>query len=530
MSFKRPGMVLCCGFALACSDGEGRAEPMTPEGDTGWAALVDWDGVPVLGSHRYSVLASNERHDSMPWPLIEPGNKDFNNFVSVCGDRLEMLFQHSDGASCDQGIEGYVIASASGPGFVSRFHMTSGVIEGTALQRGFVDETIRIYVDTLDAPAYSGKVLDLGTEFGAPFAPPVAGHYGPAVVSYLPISYESKLLVVIDQLRPNGLYYHQFDTQSVDRTAAFDAAVLSGRVAELRWDAPEQFRRDDRNTLWVDERRTLPVAGSTRFLERQGAGTLRMLRLTVPDAGTASDLRLRITWDDAQVPSVDVLLDSLFGMRQSAQPFETLGMSVRMADEIEATLWLPMPYATRALIDIVNTGAQQRSVQVRAEGISDAPPADWGHFHAFSSNSKEPQPQGSKHLILDVQGLGKYVGTLMASRGRAHSAGAFPDPMNFLEGDDISIIDGVLEQGTGTEDYFNGAFYFPTGPFDSPLAALVSQSIDQATSSAAVTMLRWHILSDAVSFQDSFRLEFEYGPDKPETLIEYDSVALYYLR
>jgi len=133
MSFKRPGMVLCCGFALACSDGEGRAEPMTPEGDTGWAALVDWDGVPVLGSHRYSVLASNERHDSMPWPLIEPGNKDFNNFVSVCGDRLEMLFQHSDGASCDQGIEGYVIASASGPGFVSRFHMTSGVIEGTAL-------------------------------------------------------------------------------------------------------------------------------------------------------------------------------------------------------------------------------------------------------------------------------------------------------------------------------------------------------------------------------------------------------------
>jgi hypothetical protein len=42
-------------------------------------------------------------------------------------------------------------------------------------------------------------------------------------------------------------------------------------------------------------------------------------------------------------------------------------------------------------------------------------------------------------------------------------------------------------------------------------------------------MLRWHILSDARSFQDSFRLEFEYGPDKPQTLIEYDSVAFYYL-
>jgi hypothetical protein len=68
-------MVLCGEFALACSDGEGRTEPMTPEKDTGWAALVDWDGLPSLGNHRYGVLASNERHDS------------------VCGDRLEMLFQ-----------------------------------------------------------------------------------------------------------------------------------------------------------------------------------------------------------------------------------------------------------------------------------------------------------------------------------------------------------------------------------------------------------------------------------------------------
>jgi hypothetical protein len=117
----------------------------------------------------------------------------------------------------------------------------------------------------------------------------------------------------------------------------------------------------------------------------------------------------------------------------------------------------------------------------------------------------------------------------MALRGRADASGAFPDPMNFLEGDDVAIVDGVRHQGTGTEDYFNGAFYFPNGPFDSPFAALIAQSIDTATSSAAVTMLRWHILSDARSFRDSFRLEFEYGPDKPQTLIEYHSIAFYYL-
>jgi hypothetical protein len=465
----------------------------------------------------------------MPFPLIQPGNKDFNNFVAICGERPETLFQSSDGAPCDPGIEGYVIAAAAGPGFVSRFHMTAGAIQGNTLERGFVDETIRIYVDSLDAPAYEGKIQDLGTDSGAPFSPPIAGHYGPAVVSYVPISYASRLLVVLDQLRaPNAIYYHQFDTQSVERTEPFDPAVLSDKLGRLQWDSPERFRRDERNTLWADERRAVPAAGTERFFERAGAGTLRMLRLTVPSPSAASDLRLRVTWDEQPAPAIDVLLDSLFGIRQSARPFETLAMSVRVEDELELTLWLPMPHAAGAAIDVLNTGTEPRIVRVRAEGIAGVPRADWGRFHAFSSNSKEPVPEGSKHLVAETPGRGKYVGTLLFARGRADASGAFPDPMNFLEGDDIASIDGERHQGTGTEDYFNGAFYFPTGPFESALAALIAQSIDPAGSSAALTMLRWHLLSDATSFQDSFRLEFEYGPDQPQTLIEYDSVAFYY--
>jgi hypothetical protein len=531
MSFERLGLALCCGFALSCADRDNPAgEVMASSRDAGWAALVDWDAIPVLASNRYTVLSSREREGAAPVPLLAPGNRDFNNFVAVCGDRPETLFQSSDGAPCEPGIEGYVIASATGPGFASRFHMTAGEIVANALERGFVDETIRIYVDSLDAPAYAGRVADLGNEIAVPFSTPIAGQYGPAVVSYLPISYASRLLVVLDQLRsPNTLYYFQIDTQSVERTEKFDPADLSGRVAKLRWEVPGEFQRDDRNVVWVNERRTMRGAGSERFLEREGAGTLRALRLTIPDAATASDLRVRVTWDGAQAPAVDVPLDALFGIRQAARSFETLGMSVRVTDELELTLRLPMPHAARAVIDVVNAGAQERSVDVRVEGIPGVPSADWGRFHAFSSNSKEPVPPGSKHLVLDVRGRGKYVGTLMASRGRADSSSAFADPMNFLEGDDTSVIDGVRNQGTGTEDYFNGAFYFPNGPFDSAFAALIAQSIDQPTSSAALTMLRWHILSDARSFQDSFRLEFEYGPDKPQTLIEYDSVAFYYM-
>jgi hypothetical protein len=43
-------------------------------------------------------------------------------------------------------------------------------------------------------------------------------------------------------------------------------------------------------------------------------------------------------------------------------------------------------------------------------------------------------------------------------------------------------------------------------------------------------MLRWNVLTNAIPFRDSFRLDFEYGARKPETAINYSSVAFYYLR
>ncbi|HEX4340670.1 MAG TPA: hypothetical protein VH062_32400 [Polyangiaceae bacterium] len=45
-----------------------------------------------------------------------------------------------------------------------------------------------------------------------------------------------------------------------------------------------------------------------------------------------------------------------------------------------------------------------------------------------------------------------------------------------------------------------------------------------------VTAVRWSLLGDAIDFQKSFDLSFEYGANSPATALDYASAALYYAK
>jgi hypothetical protein len=53
-------------------------------------------------------------------------------------------------------------------------------------------------------------------------------------------------------------------------------------------------------------------------------------------------------------------------------------------------------------------------------------------------------------------------------RSRSHVRDS-PDPLNFLEGDEVLEVDGIVSRGIGAEDYFGGGWYFLDGAFSSPL-------------------------------------------------------------
>jgi hypothetical protein len=84
-------------------------------------------------------------------------------------------------------------------------------------------------------------------------------------------------------------------------------------------------------------------------------------------------------------------------------------------------------------------------------------------------------------------------------------------------------VDGELRgQGTGTEDYFNGGWYFQDGPFAAPYHGVALMDPERGR----VAAYRWQ-LPDPVRFRDSIRVELEHGHGNA-AVADYATVAFWY--
>lgn len=84
----------------------------------------------------------------------------------------------------------------------------------------------------------------------------------------------------------------------------------------------------------------------------------------------------------------------------------------------------------------------------------------------------------------------------------------------------------MVSDGTGTEESFNGGWYFSDGRYNGALSALIHMKQD--SSRGEIAAARWNVLSDSSDFRDRFRLSYEYGANHPETAFEYVAVGFYY--
>ena len=505
--------------------------------NSGPAVFTSWSSLPVLASGQYRMFAGYDRNENSSYPLLDPGNKDFNNFLAVCGVDLDVAFEESDGsASCAPGLQGYVVvADDNGPGVVSRSLFAVGTIDPlSGADVTFEDERVRVYVDDLQAPIYDGKLADWRSGAAPAFAAPLTTWTSGSLVSYVPISYKSKLRILLDNLSTTSAYYHRVDVLSGTEPSAFlPRPRPKEEIARALDGFRAQARGGENKTAWVSGAFTVPENGTADLLDAAGPASIDLLHLTLDttDLADLGALAVTMTWDDQAKPAVDLPLASLFGAEQTLTSFDTLPMSVTVGNgQTDLTLAMPMPFASRAKITLSNRGAKAIALRAEILGSSALPQAEWGYLHAERREQSTGFESGARYIAADLHGRGKYVGTMMFVRGRQDPETAISSPFNFLEGDDRTTVDGIVSQGTGTEDVFDGGWYFIDGRYDRPFTALIAKSSDDATNEGAVSMLRWNVLANAIPFRDAFRLDFEYGANRPETAISYASVAFYYLR
>jgi hypothetical protein len=242
----------------------------------------------------------------------------------------------------------------------------------------------------------------------------------------------------------------------------------------------------------------------------RGPGAIQHIWLTVHPQYWRR-LVFRIFWDDEEAPSVEVPLGDFFCSGWCVRcNVSSLAIAVNPAGGFNS-FW-EMPFQKRALITVQNLAPDKiegfyYQIDHTLTGIE----SDRAYFHAQWRRSN-PVPYKGVHTIADgITGTGHYVGTYLA--WGVHNNGWWG------EGEIKFYLDGDQEWpticGTGTEDYFGGAWNFEQpkgeyGVFSAPFQGLpqVIKPDGLYQSQQRFGMYRWHVM-DPIRFQQDLQVTIQ---------------------
>lgn len=386
-----------------------------------------------------------------------------------------------------------ILLDADGPGCIHRIF--TGV-----LTPEMAGTRIQIFFDNAEKPTFDMPVSKFFDDNNGPFTYPLVSFKSyPGILMPIPYSKHCRVQLVNPAYGSkdwNPLAWGNY------WQVTFTTYPAGTKVTSLHWPPSDAERQEIRRTCeaWLKAESTPPdpprspaidttfslPSGSAETISLDGCGIIRQLRLCVEPATPEAlrGLRLQITFDRSELPSVDVPVGYFFGNayaeggKQFESPAAVLGRRPSGVEKYnsdfcslllgckgtEAYACFPMPYRDGAVLRLENRSKTVLSkVRVRLEvERRQSLPEHWGRFHATWSESPaatEATPKfGPKNVpcqvVLDRNGRGKYVGVLLHVD--------WPSLEWWGEGDWIiwSDEDGwpPSYHGTGSEEYFNSGW------------------------------------------------------------------------
>jgi D-arabinan exo alpha-(1,3)/(1,5)-arabinofuranosidase (non-reducing end) len=221
------------------------------------------------------------------------------------------------------------------------------------------------------------------------------------------------------------------------------------------------------------------------------------------------DLILRAYWDGQPHPSVECPLGDFFAVGWG--PFaQVSSLPVAVNPNNGLNCFWPMPFRKSARLTLENRGSERFVCFYQINYESTDVPEDIAYFHAQFRRTN-PLPFKSVYTVLDgVHGQGQYVGTYLAV-GVTNNGWWGEGEMKFFLDDDE---DFPTICGTGTEDYFGGAYDWDidgqyvtyTTPFVGMHQVLRPDALYR--SQTRFGMYRWHI-PDPIRFQRRARVSLQ---------------------
>ena len=222
-----------------------------------------------------------------------------------------------------------------------------------------------------------------------------------------------------------------------------------------KWDGPNGCARELGQTWKVRPCITLPTGETTTIMDVDGPGYIQHIWITLADTRYRDQI-IRIYWDHEETPSVEAPVGDLFCCGFNARTkINAIPINVNPSGGFNS--YFPMPFRKHARITVENRHIAEVGGFFYAITYSETEvPEDAAYFHAQFRRTN-PLPYGEDYTILDgVTGVGHYVGTYMAWQQNNTGWWGEGEIKFFLDGD--SKFPTLC--GTGTEDYFGGAWGF----------------------------------------------------------------------
>jgi hypothetical protein len=289
--------------------------------------------------------------------------------------------------------------------------------------------------------------------------------------------------------------------------------------------------------------RQIDPGGTLTLLDANGPGLLTHIWITVasPEAYHLKKLVLRIYWDQETAPSVEAPLGDFFGLGLGEyHRWESELLSVG-SDKALNSFFL-MPFQKHARITASNEGQQKVDAfyfNLDYRAYQKALPPETLYFHAqfrqaqpnhgwtsdWKSNG-DPKVEGRPNLDgkenyvwMDAAGRGHFVGVTMSVFQNQDGWWGEGDDMFFVDGDSRPSING-----TGSEDYFLGAWDFGGHPFGYRLYG--APLVGDERVGGKWSLYRFH-LDSPIPFTKSLRATIEHGHANHRS-DNYYSVAYWY--
>jgi hypothetical protein len=263
------------------------------------------------------------------------------------------------------------------------------------------------------------------------------------------------------------------------------------------------------------------------LLDTTGAGVVTHIWFTInsPDQMHLKNLVLRAWWDGESTPSVEVPIGDFFGLGLGEYfVYQSALLAVAPIKALNA--YFQMPFSSSARLTLTNEGKVRTDSLYFAIDYVTLPslPGSVARFHAqyrqaapckgwtddWTSNG-EPLVNGRKNLsgadnyvFLEAAGKGHFVGVTQAVEQNQDGWFGEGDDMIFIDGDAAPTING-----TGSEDYYNGAWDFGGQPFAN-LHQGAPFILDPERIGGRYCLYRWHIESP-INFEKSIRVTIEHG-------------------